>query len=346
MITSWSQMGHASTLIKNRTFLSSVVAKKISRGNSWSIIVAIAPLRTHPILGDADEIGAIRAEVVRAFRLSAVSSNVTRVEYCTQLDAKGAVPQWLIDVFVVPRLVSWASEIRQYFQQMRPMKDCVLEDGRYVGMMLTRVVNQNRRSVESFLGRLRLRSLILEFFSKTAMLRDAKVAHLDAFLLAVLTGSNMELELGTADSETAPMVAIGLGLDMFLTLHYHGTHVVVASFVGKHNELRDIDERHVWFRPLLAEIVAWRIQTGTFGKKLWFASARFGRKVTHRLRSLSSIYTPSSVAPEADLARMTPAPQVLQRATSSKPELDFVAVTVSHPGLVLGGVAAVAGLPA
>ena len=120
---------------------------------------------------------------------------------------------------------------------------------------------------------------------------------------------------------------------------------MVASFVGKYNELRDIAERHVWFRPLLAEVVKWRIQTGTFGKKLWFASARFGRKVAHRLRSLSSSYTPSSVAPEGDLARMTPAPQVLQLATSSKRELDFVAVMVSHPCLVLGGVAAVAGLP-
>jgi hypothetical protein len=331
IISRWSQMGNAPTLFKSRTFLNTIVSKKIRRaGGTACHIVSIVPLRAHPNLTAADEGSAIRAEVVRAFRLSLVEPNVTKLEYCTQLDVKGSVPKWLVDVFVIPRLMSWVGEIRRYFQQIRPLRDCIVDDGKFIGKMLIALVQENLS--HSFFGRLKLRFLVQEFILKTAMFRDAGIDRIDAFLFAVLAVIHSPQDLST-DPGAAPMAEIGLDLDSFLPLHHHGAAVLVGSFVNKHLRLRNADRRHVWFSPMLREIVAWRVKSGSFGSKLRFASLRYGQKLSAGVRNASSIITArrkssNSVVP---LGMEVPAPRKLIDAAASKRKLDFIAVVVSQP---------------
>jgi hypothetical protein len=78
--------------ISDRTFLNSIAAKKVAE-DPLTYAVALVPIPSHAKIGPMDEIGAVRAELYRSFRLTEVVPGVTKLEYASSLDLKGWVPQ-------------------------------------------------------------------------------------------------------------------------------------------------------------------------------------------------------------------------------------------------------------
>jgi len=88
----------------NRTFLTSLICKKISDDPpTWGWVTVSIP--GHARMRPEDEQHAVRGEVMRCVRLTAVSGKETRVEYACWLDLKGSFPKWLTHNIAMPEQV-------------------------------------------------------------------------------------------------------------------------------------------------------------------------------------------------------------------------------------------------
>jgi hypothetical protein len=85
----------------DRTFLNSVVAKKVSEAPT-TFLVAAMPIRSHVKITLKDEAGALRAENCRVFLLTELALRVTRLDYCCSLNLRGRVPQWFTNAVAIP----------------------------------------------------------------------------------------------------------------------------------------------------------------------------------------------------------------------------------------------------
>jgi hypothetical protein len=87
--------------LTDRTFLNSVIAKRIVE-DPPTYLIAIVPIARHDEITALDEAGAIRADVCRSFKLTAVASLVTKLEYVCSLDLRGFVPQHFTNTVAIP----------------------------------------------------------------------------------------------------------------------------------------------------------------------------------------------------------------------------------------------------
>ena len=88
--------------LSDRTFLNSVVAKKVAETPATYILVVV-PIAQHPKITRKDEAGAVRAESFRSFRLTQVAPRLTKMEYVCSLDLKGRVPQFVTNMVAIPQ---------------------------------------------------------------------------------------------------------------------------------------------------------------------------------------------------------------------------------------------------
>jgi hypothetical protein len=88
--------------LSDRTFLNSVVAKKVAENPPTYILVAV-PIAQHPKISPKDEAGAVRAECFRSFRCTEVAPRRTKLEYVCSLDLKGHVPQFVTNMVSIPQ---------------------------------------------------------------------------------------------------------------------------------------------------------------------------------------------------------------------------------------------------
>ncbi len=202
------------TGISDRTFLNSVVAKKVEDDPPTYVLV-ILPIAQHHKITAKDEKGAVRAEACRAFKLTEVAEGITKLEYVCSLNLGGSIPQAITNKVAVPEqehcapsLIGSRTSIRlhtifasrdhsaridscfdrlwlgavpttlqRYFQQIRPIEKCNAEDGRVVGHMLHDLISSKPED---------LARSIREFAHRTAMLRGCGFAHIGDMLACLL----------------------------------------------------------------------------------------------------------------------------------------------------------------
>jgi hypothetical protein len=87
------------TGISDRTFLTSVVAKKVGDEPPTYMVVAL-PIAQHDKISRNDENRAVRAENCRAFKLTEVAAGITKVEYTCSLNLRGSIPQAITNKYV------------------------------------------------------------------------------------------------------------------------------------------------------------------------------------------------------------------------------------------------------
>jgi hypothetical protein len=87
--------------ISDRTFLTSVVAKKVGDEPPTYMVVAL-PIVQHDKIARKDEKGAVRAESCRAFKLTEVAAGITKMEYACSLNLRGSIPQAITNKISVP----------------------------------------------------------------------------------------------------------------------------------------------------------------------------------------------------------------------------------------------------
>ncbi len=89
------------TGIADRTFLNSVVAKKVEDDPPTYMVVGL-PIAQHDKITAKDEKGAVRAENCRAFKLTEVAAGITKMEYACSLNLGGSIPQAITNKVALP----------------------------------------------------------------------------------------------------------------------------------------------------------------------------------------------------------------------------------------------------
>jgi hypothetical protein len=89
------------TGLSDRTFLNSIVAKKVEDDPPTYMLV-VFPILQHDKITPKDEKGAVRAEVCRAFKLTEVAAGITKLEYTCSLNLRGSIPQAITNKVSVP----------------------------------------------------------------------------------------------------------------------------------------------------------------------------------------------------------------------------------------------------
>jgi hypothetical protein len=89
------------TGLADRTFLNSIVAKKVEDDPPTYMIVGL-PIAQHDKIAPKDEKGAVRAENCRAFKLTEVAAGITKLEYACSLNLRGSIPQAITNKVSVP----------------------------------------------------------------------------------------------------------------------------------------------------------------------------------------------------------------------------------------------------
>jgi hypothetical protein len=89
------------TGLSDRTFLNSVVAKRVTDDPPTYVVVSL-PIAQHDKITPKDEKGAVRAEACRAFKLTEVAAGTTKLEYTCSINLRGYIPQAITNKVVVP----------------------------------------------------------------------------------------------------------------------------------------------------------------------------------------------------------------------------------------------------
>jgi hypothetical protein len=242
--------------IQDRTFLNSVVAKQVA-DDPRTFVVAVVPIPSHHKIGPKDEKRAVRGENCMSFRLTEVASCVVKLECSRSLDMKGWVPQSFTNR-AIPRLMSAVPTFQHYFQQLRPLSECGVEDGYAVGHMLVDVVklspNDRAHAVRTVANR-------------TVMLQECGMRHIGAMLAHLLTtdsqdrpGPVEELSMSVLKDVDISLLtekqAIALGSLIASSVYESNFPVTALQKVVKLNTLlRAMKSAYVWFVPML-EIVS------------------------------------------------------------------------------------------
>jgi hypothetical protein len=87
--------------LSQRTFLNAIVATRVA-DDPPTYVVVMVPIARHDKITSKDETGAVRAENCRAFRLTEVAPDVSKVDYTCSLNLRGRIPQAITNKIAVP----------------------------------------------------------------------------------------------------------------------------------------------------------------------------------------------------------------------------------------------------
>jgi hypothetical protein len=246
---------------RNRTFLNASVWKKLS---DMQCVWCTSPIASHPSVTPSDESHAVRAETVRCIRLTFIAEGVTKIEYACSVDLKGHFPTWVTNSKIIPTLMHTPYTLQEYFAQIRPIDDCAAPDVVLIGHMLMNAEQQasKRHRAEA----------VAAFISRTAMLRDAPLAHLDTMLQSLICSRGLRVLAGAAATQDpAQLMAaeadiIGEGI-MSIIRSQMMPAKAIAEVLDRYPVLRSTAQHCAWFEPMLAATIARRMAI-SIGKKL------------------------------------------------------------------------------
>ena len=316
-----SYMEMKTSPFKNRAWVNDCVCQKLAHDPLTYVWVA-APSQ-HQISRASNE-RVVRAEGLRCMYITAVSERKTHVKYACRLDLKGLFPSWLTHSLIIPTLLRLPYTIQVYFQSVRPLSDCGVEDGEVVAHHLMDLV-------ESMTSRTGQTSSIRLYVLQTAMLRDAGLAHLNTILVKALTASEPQAHIARSSLEPESPVraedpaclteneAREIGLHFALLFESAlGPAEAAAQLVRRYFVLQKLDSRCAWFRPLLTTLADRRLTTMRGAVRSLFGSRRLAVGLQSRLGSLSEVSLKASLKG----AKVAPRPSQDAYAQNGRPELD------------------------
>jgi hypothetical protein len=246
---------------QNRTFLSSIIWKRLSY-EPLVYYVCIMPIDQHDQIGPADEEHALRAEVMRCFRFTALRPDVTLFEYACWLDLKGHVPKLVMERLAIPRAMHVPVTYQTYFLQLRPMAACTADDGALVANLLMDQVAQVKHD--------EIPTVVSTFVTRTAMLRECRFVHIGTMLLAIAL-----LTLGTVQ-DVAVVDPAALSVEQARSIGCGFGSMIIGStlpeaaldeFFRTYPSMRAMDRDYVWFRPTMEVIAARLMDNSPLGLK-------------------------------------------------------------------------------
>jgi hypothetical protein len=88
--------------LSDRTFLNSLIAKKVSE-NPTTYLMVVVPIPQHTKITPKDEAGAVRAENFRIFRFAEVAPGRSKTDFVCSLDLHGLVPRRVTNMIAIPQ---------------------------------------------------------------------------------------------------------------------------------------------------------------------------------------------------------------------------------------------------
>jgi hypothetical protein len=244
-----------STGIKNPTRFTSIVWKKVS-DEPLGYIAGLAPIDHH----DQDE--PVKAHAVRAgdlvcFRFTALCPNTTLLEFACRFDPQGLLYKMVFENVAISQHVNRPLGMQTYFAQLRPTGVCTVDDGILVATML-----MDRLAMVKKVG---IPTVVSEFVTRTAMLRDCPFAHIGTMLLALALRMLGAMEDVLVADPTALSVdharSIGRGFGA-MVLSNASPAYALDEFLLTYPAMRTMDAECPWFRPMM-EVVASRLRERT-----------------------------------------------------------------------------------
>jgi hypothetical protein len=247
---------------QSRTFLSSIIWKQLS-AEPRIFGLCVVPIDQHDQIGPADEEHAVRAEVMRCYRFTALRPDVTLFEYACWLDLKGHVPKLVIDTVAIPQAMHVPITYQTYFLQLRPVAACTADDGALAANLLMDQVAQVEKD--------ELPTVLSKFVAQTAMLRECRFAHIGTMLLAIALHT-----LGTVQ-DVAVVDPASLGVEQARSIGRGFGSMIIGStlpeaaldeFFRTYPSMRTMDHDYVWFRPTMEAIATRRMRSSPLGLKM------------------------------------------------------------------------------
>ena len=294
--------------IHDLVFLNSIVAKQVA-DEPPTYVVAVVPISSHAKISEKREVGAVRAEICRAYRLTQVAPNVTKLEHVHSLEMKARVAA-IVRKTTKAQMGDLLS-LTRYFQQLRPLSDCTKEDGLVLGHLLMDALENapaDQMHVVSYFARSSLGQrdpaqdrahAIRTFVMCTAMLRECGFPRIGCMLVALIDcaphaigadapitsegqlsprgGAFRFASPGALTQEQAASVGRLLASEMRASPKISTLGAVVQSI----GPLREMATRYDWFVPMLEAVVKRQLPLDVVHAQQ--------RSIVHRLMSRLSI---------------------------------------------------------
>jgi hypothetical protein len=174
-------------------------------------------------------------------------------EHVGSVDMKGFMPHWAANALLIPSQLDGLRHMQAYFQHLRPLRECVADDGRYVAHMMMEAVAATTRKHDA-LHALRM------FVQRTAMLRDSGFPHMAAMLATIATDdlvAKSDTHGGDPQDDPASvteMDAARMGGTLLAILAGDSAPSpagAVQALVRQFKALGALDRTYVWFAPML-----------------------------------------------------------------------------------------------
>ena len=239
--------------LANRIFLASLVWRKVCDAPP-TFIWAFVPIDRHDRLPPEQEAHTVRGSTSRYLRLTQISEHVTHLDYACYIDFKGTVPKWATNRRVSQFTMRLPYEIQLYFLQVKRPSECIADDGKYIGHMVTDMAEAAKKCDRA--------STIRAFVRRMAVLRECPLASLDAMLVGIFVGkasvSGPSKGMPTAAQDPAALTAAdaeNFGRGLKSTVRLGATPIAaVDELLRMHPALGVMAQQHAWFRPMLETI--------------------------------------------------------------------------------------------
>ncbi|GMI30958.1 hypothetical protein TeGR_g5713, partial [Tetraparma gracilis] len=196
----------------------------------------------------------VRMTYLSTMKIIKVNDGETRLEYVCCPDAGGSVPAVIFNRYMAS-FVSYPSEIQEYFQKLRPLSNWDAKDGRAVSeALLIKTEEEKVRATDVSWEAARMRVR----FTQIRGLREAgeRYEWLEGMLARVVKNKLMGgTGAGSAAAKVADLTAadgtsLGAGLATCLATNTKSDEGV-AEWIEKHSALKEFQETHAWFRPMM-----------------------------------------------------------------------------------------------
>ncbi|GMI35625.1 hypothetical protein TeGR_g12632 [Tetraparma gracilis] len=216
--------------------------------------------------------GVIRAQFPSTLKITKINDNETRLEYVILPDAGGKVPIWLGRMIMGSAYLSFMTSIREFFQEQRGVAVWAEGDGEAVGeaMLIPEAGGKKPKKGENK-EQARMRVL----FKRHKGLREiqARWPWFEEMMSRVVR--NTLKPPGAVDKRLCNLSAkdgrtIGSSLALCLATNTQ-SEAAVQEWIEKFPALQELDDGHVWFRPMV-NTVAMRLLAGVpWGAKMRLA---------------------------------------------------------------------------
>jgi hypothetical protein len=252
-------------IVDDRDFCGRCIWKKIS--DSIFLLVC-SPEKVNPrptVLGTA------RGKICFAMRMTRMNENKTKLEYAQSIDFGGAIPLWIANTYVGANL-AFVQEIQEYFQALRGLELWDEEDGKAIGeLAVIRSEAENHREK----GETNMDARLRELFKKQKGLKEIGMKYdffqaLMARLLLNQLRPTRDVYKKLAYLSAKNGAAIGSGLAVSLATNLT-SDAAVDEWIRRYASMKELDQREVWFRPMINVIakrllgeVAWGMKFRVF----------------------------------------------------------------------------------